>query len=334
MADATAYLHAETSPWPTKGATACSEVASQPTAGKLLGAKLSIPESPDQLRDPSSKGDRRSDASSNSGPQQLVTPVAFWNADLATPDAPPEGQLIRACYGRDELLTPSFPAASPPGVSPGGTPLPFGGGGFRSSVPHGGSSAVPAGAVPGLPAVDRSAAPAGAPQTGSRDGGASAAAQQQQQPGSGVTHGVVSHGSPAHQQHSPSPAAPPLTPWGNRSPLWEKAQQSLHQSQPQQLQYQQQPYQQQPQHQQQPHQRHSTATLSQCTTAEPLLKLPPLTKCGSLTGSLASSGSLLAPYSPAASGSNVGEEDLLSCRHDQSHHDGDSPHHLHVLFDV
>lgn len=58
VADATAYLHAETSPWPTKGGTACSEVLSQPGAAKLAGGamhkQLSIPESPEQLKDPRS----------------------------------------------------------------------------------------------------------------------------------------------------------------------------------------------------------------------------------------------------------------------------------------
>lgn len=102
------------------------------------------------------------------------------------------------------------------------------------------------------------------------------------------------------QQQQQSSSGPAQTPWGDRSPLWEKAHQSLHEGQP-------------------PHT--CPSLLANCSSGE-LLRLPSLQKCGSFSGSLASGGSLLAPYSPAASGSNVGEEDMLSWRHGQSHFDG------------
>ena len=275
VADATAYLHAETSPWPTKGGTACTEVASQPAASRLLGsgaAKTSIPESPVQLRDAGSTGSRKHNATGSTElphkqqqqQQQEMTPVAFWNADLATPDAAPEGQLIRAYYGRDELPTPLYPATSPSQVPPGTTPLPFSGSfSFRGPKAALSSCVATPDSIPGsMPLRDSTA-------------------QQQQQP-------------------SPSSAAA-QTPWGDRSPLWEKAHQSLHEGQP--------PL-------------SCPSRLANCSSGE-LLRLPSLQKCGSFSGSLASGGSLLAPYSPAASGSNVGEEDMLSWRHGQSHFDGE-----------
>ena len=39
-----------------------------------------------------------------------VSPVMFWNAHAPTPDAPPEGPLIRASYAADGLATPTFPS--------------------------------------------------------------------------------------------------------------------------------------------------------------------------------------------------------------------------------
>ena len=290
VADATAYLHAETSPWPTKGGTACSEVASQPVASRLLGsgtAKLSIPESPVQLRDAGGSSSRKQNAAASTGgahkqQQQEMTPVAFWNSDLATPDAQPEGELIRACYGRDELPTPLYPATSPTQVPPGTTPLPFSGSfSFRGTKAALSSNPATPDSIPG-------SMPLRSPMHEDLAG--------------------CSRDSAAQQQPSFFPAAA-QTPWGDHSPLWEKAHQSLHGGQS-------------------PHA--CPSRLSNCSVGESL-RLPSLQKCGSFSSSLASGGSLLAPYSPAASGSNVGEEDMLSWRHGQSNFDGAPQNQLLLL---
>lgn len=380
IADAFAYIQAETSPWPTKGGTACSEIPSQhakvlpvhyenirttchalhrlgrhigrahalalhlrasrqadthclrdqrqknrsctilclPLASTVrllnlalghhpqIGAlKLSIPESPDQLRDSSCCGSRH----------QLVTPVAFWNSDAATPDAAPDGQLIRACYGRHELPTPLYPAASPLQggfVCSDGTPVPFGG--FGGIFGSGGGSIIggPAGGYASGPSSVASDSGSSGPDSpcnpqpvfafeALRQAGASPA-----RIGGGGGCGKVPHSPQDHYQQSPI-AAPPQS-WGAKAtphPPWKLAAQAPRQDQPHQQQA-------QPQQQQQ---WHSPSRLSHSSSGGAAAALR----------SAGISGSLLAPYSPAAAGpdpSPAEDEEMLSWRHGGSHQEG------------
>jgi hypothetical protein len=278
IADAMAYIHAETSPWPTKGGTACSEVPTQPP--KSGAPKLSIPESPDQLRDSPRAG---------GGRHQLVTPVTFWNADLATPDAAPDGELIRACYTCDMLPTPQYPAASPAEGSEDGTPVPFSG--FHGGGAGGGYSSGP-GSDSGGNGAD-SPLPAGnedLPRS-------SASEQPQRQCGSPARIGAGAAGG-AYQWQA---ASPPQAAWAVKAPHpppWKLAQATRQDQQ---------------QHQQLPsQQRHSLSRLSYCSG-------------GTALQSAGSRGNLLAPYSPAAAGPDLGleeDEEMLSWRHGQAHQEG------------
>jgi len=383
IADALAYIQAETSPWPTKGGTACSEIPSQhakvlpvhyenirttchalhrlgrhigrahaltlhlrasrqadthclrdqrqknrsctilclPLASTMrllnralrhhpqIGAlKLSIPESPDQLRDSPRCGSRH----------QLVTPVAFWNSDATTPDAAPDGQLIRACYGRHELPTPLYPAASPlQGGSEcsDGTPVLFGGfGGIFGS----------GGGIIGEPAGDYASAPSSVASDSGSSGPDSPCSPQPifafealrqagacpARIGGGGGCGKVPHSPQDHYQQQQSPPAAPPPSWGAKAtppPPWKLAAQAPQQDQPHQQQAQQQ--------QQQQQQRHSPSRLSYSSSGGAAAALR----------SAGSSGSLLAPYSPAAAGpdpSPAEDEEMLSWRHGGSHQEG------------